>query len=151
MGTDKRENLSASLEDYVEVIFNLANETKIARSKDIAQALGVAKPSVTSALKLLAEKGLVNYKPYGYVTLTESGLSAAASVARKHDIINSFFVNVLGVDKSLAQNAACKAEHTLGPQIVSRLLYFIEFVTRNNKKGCNLADEFKQFCKNKRL
>lgn len=148
MRVEKGANLSASLEDYLEAIFDLAGDSNVARSKDIARALGVAKPSVTGALKLLAEKGLVNYRPYGYVTLTESGTAVAATVARKHNIIKSFFVEVLGIDSTLAQNAACKAEHALGPQIVSKLLYFIEFVTRNDKKGSNLANGFKQFCRN---
>ena len=45
----KSNKLSASLEDYLEAIFNLAGESNVARSKDIAKLLGVAKPSVTGA------------------------------------------------------------------------------------------------------
>ena len=51
-------NLSASLEDYLEAILNIAGESNTARSKDIAESLGVAKSSVTGALKGLAKKGL---------------------------------------------------------------------------------------------
>ncbi|HEV58563.1 MAG TPA: MarR family transcriptional regulator, partial [Phycisphaerales bacterium] len=56
-------SLTASLEDYLEAIFHLENKDKVARSKDIAGALGVARPSVTGALRTLAGKGLVNYEP----------------------------------------------------------------------------------------
>lgn len=143
----KSNNLSASLEDYLEAIFNLAGKSDVARSKDIAELLGVAKPSVTGALKILAEKGLVNYRPYGYVTLTDSGVAEAARVARKHNIIKSFFVNILGVDAKVAQEAACKAEHALGPAIISRLLDFTDFITRTGGNGYDVADEFKQFRK----
>lgn len=145
----KSNNLSASLEDYLEAIFNLAGEPNIARSKDIAKSLGVAKPSVTGALKLLAKKGLVNYRPYGYVTLTDAGVTEAARVAGKHNVIKSFFVNILGVDGEVAQQAACRAEHALGPTVISRLLDFTDFVTKGSRNGRHLADEFKRFRKQK--
>jgi DtxR family Mn-dependent transcriptional regulator len=105
--------------------------------------------SVTGALRVLKKKGLANYKPYNCVTLTESGRAAAAEIARKHNILKFFFVNVLGVETDIAQQAACKAEHTLGPEIIERLLCFIEFVTQSSKNGCDLADEFQKFCNKK--
>jgi DtxR family Mn-dependent transcriptional regulator len=142
-------NLSASLEDYLEAIFNLARESNIARSKDIAKLLGVSRSSVTGALRVLKKKGLANYKPYDYVTLTESGQAAAAEIAGKHEILKSFFVNVLGLKADVAQQAACKAEHALGPEIIVKLLSFIEFVTQSSKNGCDLADEFQIFCTSK--
>jgi len=141
-------NLSASLEDYLEAIFNLAGESDVARSKDIAKLLGVSKSSVTGALRVLKEKGLANYKPYDFVTLTDAGQAAAAEVVKKHNILKSFFINVLGVEKDIAQQAACKAEHTLGPEVIARLLSFIEFVTKDGEKGYSLADKFKKLYKN---
>lgn len=144
----KNYNLSASLEDYLEAILNLSSESNFARSKDIAKSLGVSRASVTGALRFLKKKGLANYKPYDYVTLTESGLSAAAGIARKHNILKSFFINVLGVEADVAQQAACKAKHGLGPEIITKLLCFIEFVTQSSKNGFDLADEFQKFCKN---
>ena len=144
----KNYNLSASLEDYLEAILNLSSESSFARSKDIAKSLGVSRSSVTGALRVLKEKGLANYKPYDYVTLTESGRSAAGEIARKHNILKAFFIDVLGVEGDVAQKAACKAEHELGPEIITKLLCFIEFVTQSSKKGFDLADEFQKFCNN---
>jgi DtxR family Mn-dependent transcriptional regulator len=149
MAAAKRSDLSASLEDYLEAIYNLAGESKVARSKDIAQLLGVAKSSVTGALRLLKKKGLANYKPYDYVTLTDAGRASAAEIARRHDILKSFMIEVLGVDSGIAQQAACKAEHILGPKVISRLLTFIEFVTSENKNGYDLAGRFKKYCRSK--
>lgn len=137
------------MEDYLEAILNLTNESNFARSKDIAKSLGVSQASVTGALRVLKKKGLANYKPYDYVTLTEPGRAAAAEIATKHNILKSFFVDVLGVESDVAQQAACKAEHTLGPEIIAKLLCFIEFVTQSSKNGCDLADEFQKFCKNR--
>ena len=141
--------LSSSLEDYLEAILNIAGDSEAVRSKDIAESLGVAKSSVTGALRLLSEKNLVNYKPYGIVTLTKVGRERAEAIARKHDIVKAFFINILGVDSELAQKAACKVEHALGPRIISRLRNFIEFVTQNNKAGSDMTEEFKNFCENK--
>jgi DtxR family Mn-dependent transcriptional regulator len=146
MDTAKNNSLSASLEDYLEAIFNLADQSKVARSKDIAKLLGVSKSSVTGALRVLKKKGLANYKPYDFVTLTEAGRAAAAEIVRKHNILKSFFINVLGVDADTAHRAACKAEHTLGPKVIARLLCFIEFVATSSKNGYDLAGRFKQFC-----
>ena len=145
----KSDNLSASLEDYLEAILNLANESNFARSKDIAKSLGVSQASVTGALRVLKKKGLANYKPYDYVTLTESGRTAAAEIATKHNILKSFFAGVLGVESDVAQQAACKAEHTLGPKIIAKLLCFIDFVTQSSKNGYDMADEFQKFCKSR--
>jgi len=146
MAVIKDHNLSASLEDYLEAIYNLTDENKVARSKDIAELLGVSKSSVTGALRLLKQKRMVNYEPYDYITLTGKGLQAAIEIVQKHNILKAFLVNVLDIDKDVAQKAACKAEHVLGPEIIARLLCFIEFMTRNSKNGDGLADKFKKFC-----
>jgi len=147
----KKVNLSSSLEDYLEAIFNLAKESNIARSKDIAKSLGVSRASVTGALRVLKEKGLANYKPYDYVTLTKAGRQTAAEIAKKHRILESFFVDVLGIGPNTAQEAACKAEHALGPEIIARLLCFIEFVGHSSKNGCDLAEQFQEFCERQTL
>jgi len=147
MTAPKNDSLSASLEDYLEAIFNLAGDSDVARSKDIAELLGVSKSSVTGALRALKQKQLVNYKPYDYVTLTEAGKDAAHKIARKHDILKSFFADVLRIDADIAQKAACKAEHALGPEVIAKLLRFIEFVTQENKNGYDLTSKFGEFCK----
>ena len=147
MNSKTKHDLSASQEDYLEAIYNLTIQNEVARSKDIATALGVAKPSVTGALRMLSEKKLVNYKPYGYVTLTPQGRRQAKAVAEKHKIIKSFFVDILGVEKTTAGVAACKAEHALGPQIIDLLLAFSEFVSQNSIDGDGLAKKFNKYWK----
>jgi DtxR family Mn-dependent transcriptional regulator len=142
---NKKINLSASMEDYLEAIFNLSAGDKVARSKNIADALSVSRSSVTGALRGLSEKGLINYKPYGYITLTEKGRKAAAGIAKKHSVIKSFFVDVLGVEGSAAQKAACEAEHAFGSDIISRLEGLIEFSKGGNDGGRDIVSEFLEF------
>ena len=145
MGTAKTKNLSASLEDYLEAICNLSGDADGARSKDIAEALGVARSSVTGAVRLLRDKGLANYEPYGRITLTSQGHAAAEDVVRRHDILKSFFANVLGVKAEVAQHAACRAEHALGPEIIDRLLSFVDYVADSSRRGRDVVEEFRRF------
>jgi len=144
--SEKPEKISASLEDYLEAIWNLSAGQNVARCRDIADRLCVSRASVTGALKTLAGKNLVNYKPYGYITLTEKGRTLASKVARRHSIIETFFTDILRLDHKLAEESACRAEHALGPKVVGRLLQFVEFVTGKNHTGPNLADSFASFC-----
>lgn len=137
--------ISASLEDYLEAILFLTKDGREARSKDIAENLAVAKSSVTGALRLLREKELVNYRAYGRISLTESGRAAAESVARKHAILKLFFSDVLGVEPQKAQRAACRAEHALGPETISRLLALVEFVKGPDPSAQAFIERFKEY------
>jgi DtxR family Mn-dependent transcriptional regulator len=145
MKVQKTGKLSASLEDYLEAIFNLLEGQAVARSKDIAQQLGVTRASVTGALRNLAQKGLIHYKPYGFITLTEKGGRLAARVARRHQVLHSFFADILGLEEGMSQEAACRAEHTLGSEIINRLTVFIDFLNRQDTDGNDLAAEFESF------
>jgi DtxR family Mn-dependent transcriptional regulator len=138
--------LSASLEDYLEAIFILSQSGKVARCKNIAEHLQVARSSVTGALRSLAEKQLIHYKPYSYITLTEKGLHAAGRVVRRHETLGLFFCDVLGADPQIAQRAACLAEHAISPEITVRLTAFLDFIAAENKAGRNLTDAFQAYC-----
>ena len=146
-----RKKLSNALEDYLEAILRLVSRDGVARSKKIADMLGVSRPSVTAALKQLSGRGLVSYEPYGYATLTDKGLAEAGRIERKHRVIESFFVDVLNLDRSAAQEAACKAEHVLGPEVISRLVEFHDFVNRTAPSGTgSIAEQFRNFQGNTR-
>ena len=139
------EKLSASLEDYLEAIYHLAVGQEVARSKDIAEAMKVSRASVTGALKTLSEKGLIHYKPYGYATLTEKGEQVARRVVRRHEVLTRFFGGLLGAEPTTAQAAACRAEHTLGPEITARLMAFIEFVSKTQDDGQDITKQFQHY------
>ncbi|MHC5083384.1 MAG: metal-dependent transcriptional regulator [Planctomycetota bacterium] len=147
MTLSTNEKLSASLEDYLEAIYNVSDSLNVARSKDIAEALDVSRASVTGALKALSEKGLINYKPYGYVTLTEPGRQIALRIVRRHEILNQFFEDILGVDHTMAHEAACRTEHTLGPEITARLMAFMEFLGQSQDDGQDIIQRFREYWK----
>jgi DtxR family Mn-dependent transcriptional regulator len=122
--------LSASLEDYLEMIFFLSREDGKARPKDIAERMKVRAASVTGALKALAEKGLINYAPYASVTLTDEGRVIAGKIAVKHEALLHFFTQVLGIDGPEAEEFACSMEHTIPDHILQRFVRFAEYTEK---------------------
>ncbi|NCQ33342.1 MAG: MarR family transcriptional regulator, partial [Armatimonadetes bacterium] len=55
-------DLSASMEDYLEAIYELERVDRVARVKDVAERLNVATPSASAALRALKDKGLVDHE-----------------------------------------------------------------------------------------
>ncbi|MHB8810455.1 MAG: metal-dependent transcriptional regulator [Desulfobulbaceae bacterium] len=140
--------LSASLEDYIEVIYNLIAEKNCARSKDIAARLEVSGASVTEALRSLAGKGLINYAPYEAITLTNRGRKAAQDVVRRHDALKQFFVEVLDIENDLAEKGACRVEHAAPQPIIDRMINFISYLESCPEEGKELIRNFSVFCRN---
>ena len=122
------QTLSENLEDYLETILSLEKTNKVARVKDIAEKMGVLQGSVTGALKSLAEKKLINYKPYSYITLTRKGTAIAREITRRHEVLKDFLLNVLLLDPEKAEQNACRMEHGMDRTAIDRLVKFIEYV-----------------------
>jgi DtxR family Mn-dependent transcriptional regulator len=122
------EVLSASLEDYLEAIYHIVRKKQAARAKDIVQRLGVKNSSVTAAMRVLADKGLINYAPHDVITLTAKGKRISEGVVRRHEALRDFFVKVLSMEAELADKAACSMEHALPAKILVRLTQFVKFV-----------------------
>lgn len=137
--------LSATLEDYLSVIFRLQKEKKYARVRDIARQSRVAKSAVTSALRSLSEKGLVNYEPYEPVTLSPEGSKQAERILLRRRILEDFLANVLGLAPDRAEAAACGMEHALDPESTERFVCFLAFVHGNRDGDASWLDEFRDF------
>jgi DtxR family Mn-dependent transcriptional regulator len=120
------EQLSASLEDYVEAILRLERASRVARVSEIAVQLDVSRPSVTGALKVLGARGLVSHTPYGHVTLTEEGSRIASEVERRHVLIRDFLTGVLSLPDDKAEVAACRMEHVLEPEVLEHFVAYSE-------------------------
>jgi len=112
--------ISQSLEDYLEIIYLLKQESDKARVKDIALHLEVSLPSVTEMIRKLSNKGLVNFEKYGLVELTAGGEAIAKQVSKRHELLTKFFVSI-GVDKKTALHDACLAEHVLSKRTIDKI------------------------------
>jgi DtxR family Mn-dependent transcriptional regulator len=120
--------LSSSLEDYLETVFELVRDRKVARVKDIARARGVRAASVTPAMHRLAELGLIEYVEREYIDLTPAGEQAARRVYARHRVLERFFQQVLGAPAQVAQTDACAMEHSLSDEGMDHLVRFLEFI-----------------------
>ncbi len=123
-----QDTLTASLEDYLEAIFQIISEKQAVRAKDIAKRLKVSNSSVTGALRSLADKELITYAPYDVISLTPRGKDVATDVARRHEVLRDFFVKVLAVEEEDADEGACRMEHSIPKVILERFIRFAEFV-----------------------
>ncbi len=145
----KKDVLSASLEDYLEVIHHIVKEKKASKAKDIAERLGVNNSSVTGALRTLSQKGYINYAPYDLITLTPKGKKLSTDIIKRHNTLFNFFVDVLLINESEADEVACKMEHYITPAIVTKMSKFIDFASKAKVDKKLLKDKFELFCKKK--
>ncbi len=124
-------DISASLEDYLEAIFILHQQSKSVRTTDIADFLDVSKPSVNRAVGTLKDAGLLKHESYGEITLTKSGKNRAEAVLHRHNLLKNFLNINLGVDIETAEKDACRMEHVMSNESIEKLSHFLESLNNN--------------------
>jgi DtxR family Mn-dependent transcriptional regulator len=128
-------DLSPALQDYLEEIFQQVRSQRVARVSAIARSLDVGKPAVTSALKSLAARDLVHYEAYQFITLTDTGRRIAREITRRHEVLRTFFVEVLGIGADRAEQNACRIEHQVDRTVLDRIGQLTEFVRSDPRIG----------------
>lgn len=123
-------NLSSTMEDYLETIYELKQANGVARVGEIAGKLNVKSSSVNSALKYLRDQKLVIHEKYGYVRLTPEGEKTAVDVKNKHDILFRFLTEFLMIDPKKAEKEACSIEHSISTETFERLAKFFKFLEK---------------------
>ena len=139
--------LSSTLEDYLETIYRIEREKRVARPRDICEAQSVAASTVTAALQSLADKGLINYKPYELITLTGEGKARAEGLVIRHRIIRDFLQNILDLNPDRADATACGMEHAVDPEALERFICFLAFMRRHSAEGARCLEDFRKFVK----
>jgi Mn-dependent DtxR family transcriptional regulator len=107
--------IQKSSEDYLEMMLMLKQERGYIRSIDVAEHLGVTKPSVSYATKRLRENGYLTMEPDGLITLTDRGMEIATRMLERHTVLTQFLIR-LGVSEETARKDACKIEHDLSDE-----------------------------------
>lgn len=115
--------MTQSLEDYLETIYNLIVEHRIAQVRDIAKSLGVTMPSVVKAIRELMKLDLATHEPYGGVDLTAKGRRVAKSILARHKLLSNFLTK-LGVSQRMAERDACLMEHILSAETLDKIRLF---------------------------
>ncbi len=103
--------LHASGEDYLEAILILERKNGAARSVEVAEQLGVSKPSVSRAVALLKKGGFLQTDG-NLLCLTDEGREIAEKIYERHCYFKQRLLAV-GVDEKTAEREACMLEHGL--------------------------------------
>ena len=146
-----KKNLTASLENYLKAIFSIVEEKRAARVKDISKQLNIGPSSVSEALKVLAERNLINYEPYGIITLTNEGIKTSEEILKRHGIIKNFFENVLSVSSELSEESASQVEHVMPDEVMKKFVMFITFMETCSCKEPKWIKSFKHYSQNEKL
>ena len=123
--------IKESAENYLEAILIISNKKGYARSIDIANELGFAKPSVSVAMKHFREEGYIETDADGRITLTAKGMGVAAKVYERHKVIADALM-ALGVDEETAYEDSCKIEHDISDKSFEKLQEFLGRIQTGN-------------------
>ncbi len=116
------EPLSATVEEYLEAIYNMAMEDEVVIGARLAEKFRVAPPSVTEMLKRLVKSGYVDMDVKRQVTLTDAGIASAEAVLRRHRLTERFLVDMLGLEWHQVHEEACRLEHRISGVVEARVI-----------------------------
>ena len=133
-------SLTASMEDYLEMIYRLSINNGFTRINELSTALNVQPPSATKMVQKLTELKLLKYEKYGIVLLEEDGKNLGEALLNRHNTIESF-LRILDIPEAEILDETEKIEHTISKQTTICFQDFIEFMKNNP----SIVDEFKVY------
>jgi DtxR family Mn-dependent transcriptional regulator len=123
------ESLSATVEEYLESIYNMNAEDEVVIGARLAEKFHVSAPTVTEMLKRLARDGYIEMDAKRQVTLTEEGNKAAEAVLRRHRLTERFLVDMLGMQWHQVHEEACRLEHFISGAVEDRVIASLNYPT----------------------
>ncbi len=121
----RADNAAEAAADYVELIQDLIDEFGEARATDLATHMGVSHVTVSKGLQRLVKNGLVTYRPYRSIFLTEKGRDLARDARERHVVVLQFLL-ALGVPNLVAEQDAEGMEHHLSPETMAAFSKYLE-------------------------
>ncbi len=122
--------MSLAEENYLKTLYQLNFERNIkkdAGTTELASLLNIKPASVNDMLKKLKEKGLIDNKKYGKISLTNKGKTIALNVIRKHRLWETFLYEKLDFNWSEVHDVAEQLEHIESNKLVKKLDKFLSF------------------------
>ena len=116
------DEVSATVEEYLEAIYRLEESKGSAKTSELAQRMKVALGAITNTVESMENQNLIVHEPYKGVKLTSKGRKMALDVLRRHRLSERLLTDVLQLDWSKAHDAACKLEHAIADKDVLKPL-----------------------------
>ena len=113
--------LSKSEREMLKAVYRLSKGGADAHTGALAEHLGLAPGTVTATVKKLAERDLVDHRPYKGVELTSEGRHAAVAAIRRHRIVERFLSDYLGYAWFEADRLAGNFESEFPQEVEDRL------------------------------
>jgi Mn-dependent DtxR family transcriptional regulator len=138
--------LTSGMEDYLEMIYRNSLIDGYVRINTISELLNVTAPSATKMVQKLTKLGLLDYKKYGIIFLTENGCEIGKFLLERHNIIETFLRN-LGVNENILIETEL-IEHNVSATTLSRITLFNNFLAQNPEtahKFSEFSDSEKQY------
>jgi Mn-dependent DtxR family transcriptional regulator len=123
--------LTASMEDYLEMIYRLSMNTGFTRIHELSDALNVQPPSSTRMVQRLAKLKLLKYEKYGVILLEENGRRMGESLLKRHNTMEAL-LKILGVSEKVILVETEKVEHTISNETIECFEEFINFIKDNS-------------------
>ena len=140
-----KNELTESLEKYLLAIYYIVQENKAARVKDVSKYLNIGGPATSDAVKTLAERGFINYVPYGIITITEKGEQRAEEKIHRHKTISNFLEKVLQVDSERVQDSAKSIEYSMPEDVLEKFVSFLTFMENCSCKEPKWVKSYKYY------
>ncbi|MDP4091948.1 MAG: iron dependent repressor, metal binding and dimerization domain protein [Bacillota bacterium] len=131
--------LTSSMEDYLEMIYRNSLEEGYIRINELAELLNVQAPSATKMVQKLTHLGLLDYKKYGIIFLTENGKEIGKFLFNRHAVLEDFLRHI-GVTESILFETEL-IEHN----ITANTLHRIELLNRFFDTFPDIMEKFKKF------
>ncbi|MDY0396463.1 transcriptional regulator MntR [Virgibacillus halophilus] len=128
-----------SMEDYIELIYNLIDKKGYARVSDIADSLEVHPSSVTKMVQKLDKDGYLNYEKYRGFVLTENGKQIGERLVFRHELLEQF-LEIIGVDKDKIYHDVEGIEHHLSWNSIDRIGVLVNYFNNDPSR----IDELKK-------
>jgi len=122
--------LSPAVEDYLKAIYKLQHDGSVSTT-DLARSLDISSASVTNMVKRLAQMGLVAYRSYKGVTLTEPGEKIALEIIRHHRLLETYLKEVLGFSWDKMHAEAEHLEHHISEEFEARIEEMLGYPTHD--------------------
>ncbi|MEP7763680.1 metal-dependent transcriptional regulator [Sanguibacter sp. 25GB23B1] len=115
-------NLTSVAQDYLKIVWSLQEwSTEPVTTKLLAERLGVGTSTVSETVRRLTGQGLLEHPRYGSIELTAAGREHAVTIVRRHRLIETFLVSVLGYTWDEVHDEAEVLEHAVSDLMVERI------------------------------